>query len=90
MPKRRVILSLEQYGESGWEWETPNGRYRTNSQGEGCWSYVKADAYWKNADGTTEPVYEWKQSTGHCQFALPNDRKRAYTKLYRIYKETIQ
>ena len=68
---QKFIKSLEKFGDNGWEWETQEGRYRTNNSGEGLWSYIKTTAIIKNADGSTESVYEWKQVLGTTQFSLP-------------------
>lgn len=54
-----------------------NARYKTDKHGDGLWCWVKSDSVDMQ---TLEPVMEWRQVTGTCQFSLtgryPTDYKR--------------
>ena len=74
-----ISISLEQYGDRGWEWtvtgvdicgDTVREHCRTNRQGEGLWNVGS---------------YEDKQIVGTCQFGLPANRKAAYAKIRREF-----
>jgi len=83
-----VKIKMERYGDKGWEFSvtytdpiTENevtGRYRTNPNGDGLWTYCQSPSQWY-PDGS--PFMEYKQVRGTVQFWLPADRKRAYDKI---------
>ena len=88
-------IKMERYYD-GWEFSVTTQsmfddapitrRYQTDREGYGLWQYVKSTTSWY-PDG--RPFYEWKQTSGTCQFSLPNDRKRAYDKIrYAFRPET--
>lgn len=59
--------------------------YRTNRMGEGLWRWEKTRAW---ADG--EPIYEWKQILGTCQFSLTQKTYSGKRKaIYEHFKEDI-
>lgn len=81
-------ITLDRYGESGWEFsvtatdpitdETGTSRYRTNPAGDGLWLYRASATQWY-PDGSA--FMEYQQIRGTSQFWLPTDRKRAYDKI---------
>jgi len=84
---RKPSITLERYGEYGWEFSVTitddltdkpvTSRFRTNPRGDGLWQYLRSSAWYP--DGS--PVMEYRQIEGTCQFRLPADRKRAYDKI---------
>ena len=89
----KIISGLQQYGDYGWAWTEPDYigqsscRCRTNGDGEGLWYWARSGA--TNLPEMT-PVMEWKQIMGTCQFYLPRNRKAAYSRLYRRWKQNNQ
>jgi hypothetical protein len=61
-------ITIEKYGERGWQWQTAGQvfRGRTNELGNGLWS--------QDDDG-------WHQQQGTMQFSLPKNERAALYKL---------
>jgi hypothetical protein len=90
-----IKLSLERYGERGWEWtqtvsdgfETTIQSLRTDGSGDGLWAWKETGNTLigrdQNGYETYFPEYEWKQIDGICQFSLPSSRKAADAKIRR-------
>lgn len=78
-------ITLEKYGENGWEFTVDAQSYRTNKEGEGLWEYQKSGVTsvdYVDGERKYSPVYEYKQTVGTCDFSLPRDEKRARRKIY--------
>jgi hypothetical protein len=77
------IKNLQHYGKLGWQWDEidkdtgKKNSYRTNRSGSGLWVWGETGYVGKK----WRPAKKWKQ-IGGSQFSLPNDRKKAYNKLY--------
>ncbi len=89
----KLSIVLDRYN-GGWQWTAYADSHeheiesaRTNEQGNGLWVWCKCADQWY-ADG--RPYYEYKQKLGTCQFSLPNNRKRAYGQLYRMYERSTR
>lgn len=53
------------------QYERRTTDYRTSRDGEGLWVWGRQVGTWtQHADGTTTPIYEWKQIRGTAQFDL--------------------
>jgi hypothetical protein len=68
-------ISMERFGETGWQFEVNGTEYRTDKHGGGLWEYMPTGAWYPD---TNKSVYEFKQTLGTSQFSLSTDRKRAY------------
>jgi hypothetical protein len=75
-------ISMERYGETGWQFTVDGTEYRTDKHGDGLWVYAATSAWYPDTD---KSVYEFQQTLGTCQFSLGADRKRAYGQIRRHF-----
>ena len=73
-------ITMEVYGIRGWEFSLNGAKYRTDKDGYGLWQ-------WMLVPGVQYPPNhkEYRQVSGTCQFALSNDRRRAYQQIRREF-----
>jgi hypothetical protein len=79
-------LSVNTYDYAGWLWVVNGERYRTNKDGEGLWVDAPTGAQWHDGKGNYEPICEFQQIMGTCQYSLSGrTHKQVYAKLYRDF-----